>query len=119
VIACASAAEESLTPYIITSQASRQVRERLKKHGVRFAPDFVLRSNLKLDSNTKSFLDYIRTVFLPKLAELRRLDGFSGETGVLLTSPRFLYLDFILSRKPGLFIYPSALVTQSDDGNRF
>jgi hypothetical protein len=34
VIARISAARESLTPYIITSQASRQVWEQLKKHGV-------------------------------------------------------------------------------------
>jgi hypothetical protein len=34
VIACLSAAEESLTPSIITPQASRPVREQLKKQGV-------------------------------------------------------------------------------------
>jgi hypothetical protein len=44
VIHCVSAVGESLTPYIITSQASRLVREQLKKHGVRFGTDFALRS---------------------------------------------------------------------------
>jgi hypothetical protein len=84
VITCISAAKESLTPSIITSQASRPVWEQLKKHGVRFAPDFVLRSNPKPDMNAKSFLDYIQMVSLPNLAELRTLDGFAEETGVLL-----------------------------------
>jgi hypothetical protein len=41
VIACASAAEELLTPDIITSQASRRVRKELKKQGVRFDTNFV------------------------------------------------------------------------------
>jgi hypothetical protein len=36
VIACVSAAGESLTPYIITSQDSPSIRQQLKKHGVRF-----------------------------------------------------------------------------------
>jgi hypothetical protein len=74
VIACAAVAEESLTPYILTSQASRRVREQLKKQGVRFATDFVLISNSKPDINAEIFLDYIRTVFLLNLAELRTLD---------------------------------------------
>jgi hypothetical protein len=88
VIACVSAAEESLTSYIITSQASRPVREQLKKHGVQFGTYFVLRSNPKPSINAKSFLDDIRTVFLPNLAELRTLDGFAEETGVLLMDNR-------------------------------
>jgi hypothetical protein len=32
----------------------------------------------------ENFLDYIGTVFLPNLVELRTLDGFTEETGVLL-----------------------------------
>jgi hypothetical protein len=84
VIACVSAAGESFTPYMITSQASRPVREQLKEHGVRFGTDLVLRSNPKPYIKAESFLDYIRTVLLPNLAELRTLDGFAGETGVLL-----------------------------------
>jgi hypothetical protein len=79
-----SAAGEWLTPYRITSQASRPVPEQFKKQGVRFSTDFVLRSNPKPYINAESFLDYIQTVFLPNLAELRTLDAFAEETGVLL-----------------------------------
>jgi phosphoglycerol transferase MdoB-like AlkP superfamily enzyme len=50
-----SANGESLIPYITTSQDSPLVREQLKKH-----------------------------VFLPNLAELRRLDEFAEEMAVLL-----------------------------------
>jgi hypothetical protein len=84
VIACVSAARESLTPYRITSQASTSVQEQLKKEGVRFGTHFVLRSNPSPYINATIFLDYIRTVFLPNLVELRTLDGFAQETGVLL-----------------------------------
>jgi hypothetical protein len=84
VIACISAAEESFTPYIITSQAPILVQECLKKEGVRLSKNFVLRSNPKPYINAEIFLDYIRTVFLPNLAEFRTLDGFAEETGVLL-----------------------------------
>jgi hypothetical protein len=84
VIACVSTAKESLALYIITSQVLTSVQERLKKEGVRFGKDFVLRSNPSPYINAEIFLDYIRTVFLPNLAELRTLDGFAEETGVLL-----------------------------------
>jgi hypothetical protein len=43
VIPYISAAGELLTPYIITSQAPMSVQERVKKEGVRFSTDFVLR----------------------------------------------------------------------------
>jgi hypothetical protein len=81
-IACISPAGESLTPYIITFQAPTSVQERLKKEGVRLGTDFVLRSNPRLYINAESFLDYIRTVFSPNLAELRTLDAFTEETGL-------------------------------------
>jgi hypothetical protein len=84
VIACVSAAGESFTPYIITSQAPTSVQERLKKEDVRFGTDFVLRSNPKPDINAEILLDCIRTVFLLNLAELRMLDEFAEETGVFL-----------------------------------
>jgi hypothetical protein len=84
VIACVSATGESLTPYIITSQAPTSVQERLKKEGVRFSTYFILRSNPKPSINAEIFLDYIRTVFLPTLAELQTLGAFTEETGVLL-----------------------------------
>jgi hypothetical protein len=84
VIACISAAGESLTLYIITSQARTSVSERLQTEGVRFSTDFVLRSNPSPSINAEIFLDYIRTVFLSNFAELRTLDGFTEETGVLL-----------------------------------
>jgi hypothetical protein len=84
VIACVFAVWKSLTPYMITSQDSASVREQLKKQGVQFGADFVSKSNRKPCVNAGIFLDFIRTVFVPHIAELRTLDAFSEEVGVLL-----------------------------------
>ena len=84
VIACVSAAGESLTPYIVTSQDSPAVREHLKKRGVRFGTDFILKPCQKPYINAQIFEEYIRTVFLPNLNELRSLEQFAEEDAVLL-----------------------------------
>jgi hypothetical protein len=55
VIACVSAAGESLTPYNVTSQNSPVVRAELKKRGVRFGTDFILQSHAKPYINAEIF----------------------------------------------------------------
>jgi hypothetical protein len=45
VIACVSAAGESLLPRIVTSQNSPVVQEHLKKQGVRLGSDFAVKFN--------------------------------------------------------------------------
>jgi hypothetical protein len=84
VTACVSAAGESLALYMTTSQDSVSVREELKKHGVRPGAHFVLESNNNPYINAEICLDYTRTVFVPNIAELRTLDEFADEIGVLL-----------------------------------
>lgn len=84
VIACVSAAGESLMPYIVTSQDSPKLRQQLKTHGVRFGTDFVLKSRAKPYINAEIFSEYIRTVFVPNLNELRSLEQFAREEAVLL-----------------------------------
>jgi hypothetical protein len=79
VIACISAAGDSLTPYIVTSQDSLPIRENLKKRDVPFGTDFILKARSRPDINAKFSLDYIRTVFFPNLNELRALEEFADE----------------------------------------
>jgi hypothetical protein len=55
VIACVSAAGETLTPYIVTSQDLPVVRAPLKKRRVRFGTDFILKSLAKPYINTDFF----------------------------------------------------------------
>jgi hypothetical protein len=84
VIARISAAGESLTPYFVSSQGPPPIRENLKKRGVRFCIDFILKARSKPCINAEFFLDYIRTVFLPNLNELRPLEEFVDEDAILL-----------------------------------
>jgi hypothetical protein len=84
MIACGFAAGESLTPDIITSQDSPSLREQLTKQGVRFGTDLIMKSNAKSCIKEKIFLDHVQTVFLPNLADLRRLDEFAEEMAVFL-----------------------------------
>jgi hypothetical protein len=67
-----------------SSQDSADVREQLKKHGARFSTDFILKARAKPYINAEIFLEYIRTVFLSNLNELRSLEEFAGEDTVLL-----------------------------------
>jgi hypothetical protein len=47
IITCIIAREESLNPYIVTSQDSETLRRRLMTHGVRLSVDFVLKHRSK------------------------------------------------------------------------
>jgi hypothetical protein len=56
VIVCISTTRKSLISYISTSQDFASVREQLKKHGVRFGANLVLKSNPKPYINSEIFL---------------------------------------------------------------
>jgi hypothetical protein len=57
---------------------------KFEKRGVHFDPDFRLKARSKPYINAEFFLDYIRTVFLSNLNELRALEEFADEDAVLL-----------------------------------
>jgi hypothetical protein len=84
IITCITAAGESLTPYIVKSQDSDAVRKRLISRSVRLGVDFVLKDRSKPYVNRKLFLDYIKTIFVPYLTELRDSEEFEGCEAVLL-----------------------------------
>jgi hypothetical protein len=84
LIACVSAAGESLTPFIVTSQMSDNIVKRLMSRGVRLGVDFQLRQRAKPYVSRKLFLEYIKTIFLPYLNELRDTEQFEGCEAVLL-----------------------------------
>jgi hypothetical protein len=69
---------------MITSQDSVCLREALKKRGVRFGTDLILKAREKGYVNTEIFLEYIRMVFMPKLNELLSLEQFADDDAVLL-----------------------------------
>jgi hypothetical protein len=84
VIAYISAAGESLTPYIVISQDSPIVQNKLKKRDVRFGTNFILKSRAKPYINTEIFQESVTTVFLPNLNEMRSLEQFADKEVVLL-----------------------------------
>jgi hypothetical protein len=84
VIACISAAGKILTPYIAISQDPLPVRENLKKRGVRFSTDFILKARSKSCIKAEFFLDSIRTVFLLNPYELSVFEEFADEDAMLL-----------------------------------
>jgi hypothetical protein len=68
----------------VTSQDSPVVRAQLKKRGARFGTAFILKSRAKPYINAEIFEEYICTVFLPNLDELRSLEEFATEDAILL-----------------------------------
>jgi hypothetical protein len=84
IIGCISAGEESLTPYVVTSQDSERVRERLKSRGVRLGVDFVLRHRSKPYVKGKLLLEYISIIFIYCLIEPRESEEFAECEALLL-----------------------------------
>jgi hypothetical protein len=83
VIVCVSAVGASVLPYIVTSQNSPVVQELLKKQGVCFGRDMILKFSQKPYIKAGIFLDYVRTIFLPDIDMLRGLAVFAQEPAVL------------------------------------
>jgi hypothetical protein len=84
VIVCLSAASEGLPLYIVTSEESPALRQQMKKHGVRFVQDFIQKSCAKAYLNAEIFQEYVMTMFLPDLNELRSREQFAEQEVVLL-----------------------------------
>jgi hypothetical protein len=84
IITCISVTEESLTPYIVTSQDSDAIRRRLVSRGVRLGVDFVLRHRSKPCVSGELFFEYINTIFVPYLNELRDSQELKACEAVLL-----------------------------------
>jgi hypothetical protein len=84
VIASVSTAGESMTPFIMTSQMSNNILKRLMSRDVRMAVDFLLRQRSKPYVSRTLFFEYIKTIFLPYLNQLRDMWQFEGHEAVLL-----------------------------------
>jgi hypothetical protein len=84
IITCITAGEESLTPYIVTSDDSDAIRKRPMRHGVRLAADCALQHRSKPFVSSKLFLEYINTIFVPYLNEVRDLEELEACEAVLL-----------------------------------
>jgi hypothetical protein len=70
VIACILTREQSVTRYIVTSQASEVVLIHLKQGDICFDIDFVLKARINAHINADVFNDYISNIILPFLNTL-------------------------------------------------
>jgi hypothetical protein len=72
-----------MTPFIIGSQVNESVERLLKRQGFRFGVDFIIRKRNKPYMNSQLFSEYISTVPLPGIDELRTTDEFGDKEAVL------------------------------------
>jgi hypothetical protein len=84
VVACISAAGEHMTPFFVCSQVNDAVERRLKTAGFRMGVDLILKRRSKPYMNSQLFTEYISTVLLPYIDELRQNEEFANKAAVLL-----------------------------------
>jgi hypothetical protein len=68
----------------VISQDYDAIRKRLMRPGVRLGVDFALRQQSKPYVSRNLFLEYIKTIFVPYLNELRESEEFEACEAVLL-----------------------------------
>jgi hypothetical protein len=84
VVACISAAGEHMTPFFVCSQVNDAVERALKTQGFRMGIDLIIKRRNKPYVNSDLFHEYISTVLLPYIDELRTNDEFTDKEAVLL-----------------------------------
>jgi hypothetical protein len=83
LVTCITAGGESLAPSLVASQDSDAMRKRLIRQGVPLSIDFVLRQRSKPYVSRKLFVEYVNTIFLLSLNEVRESEEFEACEGVL------------------------------------
>jgi hypothetical protein len=83
VICCVSAAGESLTPFVVSSQVHGKVIEMLKVEGFRMGVDIVLEHRQKAYVTATFFQQYLASVLIPFIERLRTNPEFTGKSAIL------------------------------------
>jgi transposase len=84
IITCISASGGCLVPYIVSSQATGPVQQKLTDTGLRLGRDLIMTQRAKAYINGAIFANYIRGVFLPHLLRVRIQENLLDEDAVLL-----------------------------------
>jgi hypothetical protein len=84
IIACISASGACLVPYIVSSQATGAVQQKLTDTGLRFGRDLIMTQREKAYINGTIFANYIRNVFLPHLLRVCTQENLLDEEAVRL-----------------------------------
>jgi hypothetical protein len=84
VVVCISAAGEHMSPFLVSSQATSAVETKLKQAGFRMGVDLILKRRSTPCMSSEWFAEYISTVLLPCIEELRSNCEFADREAVLL-----------------------------------
>jgi hypothetical protein len=83
MICCGSAAGESLTPFVVSSQINDKVIETLKIEGFRMGVDLVLEHRQKVYATAILFQQYMTSVLITFIERLRTNPEFTGKSAIL------------------------------------
>jgi hypothetical protein len=75
---------EHLIPYLITSQDSPALQDDLKHRGIEFGRHLIIKGSQKAYVNSKTFSEYVKSVFIPYVTKVRREREIELEEAVLL-----------------------------------
>jgi hypothetical protein len=90
IVACISAAGEHMTSFFVSSQVNATVERRLKLEGFRLGVELILKHRNKPYMSSQLFAEYISTVLLPYVDELRSNEEFADKEAVLLMNNYFV-----------------------------
>jgi hypothetical protein len=83
-VTCVAVSGEDLIPYIITSQKSKPLEDKLKKRGIEFGLDMTITGSQKPSVKGKTFAEYIESVLLLYVAKIGN-DGQIERKDVMLS----------------------------------
>jgi hypothetical protein len=84
VICCVSAAGESLTSFVVSSQVNDKVTETLIIEGFRMGVDMILEHRQKAYATATFFQQYLTSLLIPVIERLRTNPKFTGKSAILL-----------------------------------
>jgi hypothetical protein len=98
VIYCVSAAGESLTPFVVSSQVHDTVIEALKIEGFWMGMYMVLEHRQKAYVTATVFQQYVTNILIPFIESLRTNPEFTGESPIFLMDNRSIHTSQRLSQ---------------------
>jgi hypothetical protein len=84
MVICISAAEEHMRPFLVSSQATSAIETQLKQVGFRIGVDLILKRRSKPYMSSELFAEYISTIVLLYIEELRSNCEFADRDAILL-----------------------------------
>jgi hypothetical protein len=84
IITCIAGREKQVVPYLITLQELENLREGLRQKGTECGRHLILRNSDKPYVNSKTFMDYAKSAFIPHVMKVRVEKGIQEREAVVL-----------------------------------